>query len=143
MLALSPGASEHGAGDQAPPVQEQDSLPRPTLVWGETGSEHVDREDPLLQGTNFTNEIPTTDHLFTHGPAVATEAYQDLMEQALATPPETEEAEPGEANELVTDAAGPSGEIPCIQVLRSNMCLKTLTRPRSNFNAPTQKKITT
>ncbi|CAL8350861.1 unnamed protein product [Boreogadus saida] len=108
VLALSPGASEHGAGDQAPPVQEQDSLPRPTLVWGETGSEHVDREDPLLQGTNHTNEIPTTDHLFTHGPAVATEAYQDLMEQALATPPETEEAEPGEANELVTDAAGPS-----------------------------------
>ncbi|XP_059902902.1 uncharacterized protein LOC132453872 [Gadus macrocephalus] len=108
VLALSPGASEHRAGDQAPPVQEQDSLPRPTLVWGETGSEHVDREDPLLQGTNFTNEIPTTDHLFTHGPAVATEAYQDLTEQALATPPETEEAEPGEANELVTDAAGPS-----------------------------------
>ncbi|CAL8289691.1 unnamed protein product [Arctogadus glacialis] len=108
VLALSPGASEHGAGDQAPPVQEQDSLPRPTLVWGETGSENVDREDPLLQGTNHTNEIPTTDHLFTHGPAVATEAYQDLMEQALATPPETEEAEPGEANELVTDAAGPS-----------------------------------
>ena len=78
------------------------------MVWGDAGGE--DREEPLLPGTTHTNEIPTTDHLFTHGPAVATPADRDLTERALATPPETEEAEPGEANGLATDEAGPSGK---------------------------------
>ena len=108
MLALSPGDSEHGAGGEAYPVQEQDPPPRPTLVGGDAGSE--DGEGPSLQGTTHTNQTPTTDHLSTRGPAAATPADHDSTEQALATPPETEEAEPGEANELVTDAAGPSGE---------------------------------
>ncbi|KAK0156024.1 hypothetical protein N1851_001432 [Merluccius polli] len=107
VLVISPGETEHGAGDRTSTDQERDSLPSSTPIGGETGSDNADAEELLPDGANHT-EIPSTDDLLTHDPAVATPAEEDLIDQALAMPPETAEAEPGEANGLVEDAAGPS-----------------------------------
>ncbi|KAM6941602.1 uncharacterized protein PEZ65_003583 [Lycodopsis pacificus] len=82
--------------------ENQAPTPRPSLGGVEPGENALGEETP-----NNGNEIivPTVD-LSPHDPVEAQPTLDHFVKDVLAEPPQAEGEEPGEANELVEDAAG-------------------------------------
>ncbi|KAK9540121.1 hypothetical protein VZT92_002590 [Zoarces viviparus] len=98
-------APEPEDGDEASmelSPENQALTPRPSLGGVEPGENALGEETP-----NNGNEIiaPTVD-LSPHDPVEAQPTLDHFVKDVLAEPPQAEGEEPGEANELVEDAAG-------------------------------------